>query len=66
MDISTPYTEAPNSITEDIDVCSPNDIVAKLSCCDFEMFNPKLENDDKVCCLQICPKRTISCFKYNL
>lgn len=46
---TTPYTEASNPFTDDIDVSDPIGIVNKLSCCDFEMFNPKLASDEQVC-----------------
>uniref|UniRef100_F6Z336 SIS domain-containing protein n=1 Tax=Ciona intestinalis TaxID=7719 RepID=F6Z336_CIOIN len=36
-----PYTEAANKITDDIDVCDVAGIFEKLKQCDFEMFEPK-------------------------
>ena len=45
---TTPYTEASNPFTDDIDVADASGIVSKLSLCDFEMFNPKLENQEQV------------------
>ena len=35
-----PYTETANSITTNIDISNPTEIVEKLRQCDEEMFHP--------------------------
>ncbi|XP_078487091.1 glucokinase regulatory protein-like [Ciona intestinalis] len=45
--METPYTEAANKITDDIDVCDVAGIFEKLKQCDFEMFEPKGYGDVK-------------------